>query len=89
MVGFTEDLSIENFHTYAIILEIAFHMDEFIFEVVVDICARTFKLKSSDGDNKVIACEDSEEFLRVLQVCDQMLEPDMIVYKDLALTTDK
>ncbi len=89
MVGFTEDLSIDNFHTYAIILEIAFHMDEFIFEVVVDICARTFKLKSSDGDNKVIACEDSEEFLRVLQVCDQMLEPDMIVYKDLALTTDK
>ena len=89
MVGFTEDLSIDNFHTYAIILEIAFHMDEFIFEVVVDICARTFKLKSSDGDNKVIACQDSEEFLRVLQVCDQMLEPDMIVYKDLALTTDK
>ena len=64
-------------------------MDEFIFEVVVDICARTFKLKSSDGDNKVIACQDSDEFLRVLQVCDQMLEPDMIVYKDLALTTDK
>ena len=89
MVGFTEDLSIDNFHTYAIILEIAFHMDEFIFEVVVDICARTFKLKSSDGDNKVIACQDSDEFLRVLQVCDQMLEPDMIVYKDLALTTDK
>ena len=84
-----EDPLIDIFHTYAIILEIAFHMDEFIFEVVVDICARTFKLKSSDGDNKVIACEDSEEFLRVLQVCDQMLEPDMIVYKDLALTTDK
>ena len=84
-----ENLLIDIFHTYAIILEIAFHMDEFIFEVVVDICARTFKLKSSDGDNKVIACEDSEEFLRVLQVCDQMLEPDMIVYKDLALTTDK
>ena len=89
MVGFTEDLSIDNFHTYAIILEIAFHMDEFIFEVVVDICARTFKLKSSDGDNKVIACEDSEEFMRVLTVCDQMLEPCMIVYKELALTTDK
>ena len=89
MVGFMEDPLIDIVHTYAIILEIAFHMDEFIFEVVVDICARTFKLKSSDGDNKVIACEDSEEFLRVLQVCDQMLEPDMIVYKDLALTTDK
>ena len=64
-------------------------MDDFIFEVVVDICARTFKLKSEDGDHKVIACENSDEFMRVLEVCDQMLEPQMIVYADLALTTDK
>ncbi len=64
-------------------------MDDLIFEVVVDICARTFKLKSEDGDHKVIACENSDEFMRVLEVCDQMLEPQMIVYADLALTTDK
>ena len=64
-------------------------MDDFIFEVVVDICAKTFKLKSSDGDNKIIACENSEEFMRVLLVCDQMLEPYMIKYADLALTSDK
>ena len=64
-------------------------MDDFIYEVVVDICSRTFKLKSSDGDNKIIACEDSQEFMRVLEVCDQMLEPYMIKYADLALTSDK
>ena len=64
-------------------------MDDFIFEVVVDICAKTFKLKSEDGDHKVIACENSDEFMRVLDVCDQMLDPEMIVYADLALTTDK
>ena len=64
-------------------------MDDFIFEVVVDICAKTFKLKSEDGDHKVIACENSDEFMRVLEVCDQMLEPEMIVYADLALTSDK
>ena len=64
-------------------------MDDFIFEVIVDICAKTFKLKSEDGDHKVIACENSEEFMRFLEVCDQMLEPEMIVYADLALTTDK
>ena len=65
------------------------HMEDFVYEVIVDICARTFKLKSSDGDNKIIACEDSEEFVRVLEVCDQMLEPHMIKYAELALTTDK
>ena len=64
-------------------------MDDFIFEVVVDICAKTFKLKSEDGDHKVIACENSDEFMRVLEVCDQMLEPHMIKYAELSLTTDK
>ena len=64
-------------------------MDDFIFEVVVDICSRTFKLKSDKGDNKIIVCEDTDEFIRVLEVCDKMLEPGMIVYKELALTTDK
>ena len=64
-------------------------MEDFVYEVIVDICARTFKLRSSDGDNKIIACEDPAEFMRVLEVCDKMLEPEMIVYADLALTTDK
>ena len=64
-------------------------MDDFVFEVVVDICSRTFKLKSDNGDNKIIACDDIDEFMRVLEVCDQMLEPHMIKYAELALTTDK
>ena len=64
-------------------------MEDFVYEVIVDICAKTFKLKSSNGDNKIIACEDSTEFIRVLQVCDQMLEPYMIKYAELSLTTDK
>jgi len=65
------------------------HMEDFVYEVIVDICARTFKLRSSDGDNKIIACEDSAEFMRVLEVCDQMLESHMIKYAELAITTDK
>ena len=64
-------------------------MDDFVFEVVVDICARTFKLKSDGGDNKIIVCDDTDEFMRVLEVCDKMLEPEMVVYADLALTSDK
>ena len=64
-------------------------MDDFIYEVVVDICSRTFILKSDNGENKIIVCEDVDEFMRVLEVCDKMLEQDMIVYADLALTSDK
>ena len=64
-------------------------MEDFVYECIVDICARTFKLKSSDGDNKIIACDNTDEFMRVLDVCDKMLEPEMVVYADLALTSDK
>ena len=64
-------------------------MDDFVFEVVVDISARTFKLKSDTGHDKIIACEDTDEFMRVLEVCDKMLEPEMIIYAELALTSDK
>ena len=81
--------SLDDFYTYAIIRKKIILMEDFVYEVIVDICARTFKLKSSDGNNKIIACEDSAEFMRVLEVCDQMLEPHMIKYAELALTTDK
>ena len=64
-------------------------MDDFVFEVVVDIGARTFKLKSHTGHDKIIACEDTDEIMRVLEVCDKMLEPEMIIYAELALTSDK
>ena len=81
---------VDKYYTYAIIRIMYYQgMDDFVFEVVVDICAKTFKLKSDNGDDKVIACEDTEEFMRVLEVCDKMLEPEMIVYADLALTSDK
>jgi len=81
---------VDKYYTYAIIRVMYYQgMDDFVFEVVVDICAKTFKLKSDNGDDKVIACENTEEFMRVLDVCDKMLEPEMIIYAELALTSDK
>ena len=83
-------LEVDKYYTYAIITVMYYQgMDDFVFEVVVDICARTFKLKSDNGDNKIIVCDDKDEFMRVLEVCDKMLEPEMIVYADLAITSDK
>ena len=83
-------LEVDKYYTYAIITVMYYQgMDDFVFEVVVDICAKTFKLKSDNGDDKVIACENTEEFMRVLDVCDKMLEPEMIIYAELALTSDK
>ena len=83
-------LEVDKYYTYAIITVMYYQgMDDFVFKVVVDICAKTSKLKSDNGDDKIIACENTEEFMRVLDVCDKMLEPENIVYAELALTSDK
>ena len=81
---------VDKYYTYAIIRIMYYQdMDDFIFEVVVDICAKTIKLKSDNGSDKIIACDNTDEFMRVLDVCDKMLEPCTIVYADLEVTTDK
>ena len=64
-------------------------MDDFILQVEVDICSRSFNLISENGDIREVQCDTVDEFMRVLEVCDKMLEPEMIVYADLALTSDK
>ena len=55
-------------------------MDDFVFEVEIDICSKTFKLKSDKGENKIIACEDTEQFMRVLDVVRNMLTTEEVTY---------
>ena len=81
---------VDSFYRYGIIRNTYSHqMEDFIFEVVIDICSKTFKLKSDNGNSKIIACEDTTQFMRVLDVCDRMVDPENITYADLAVTTDK
>ena len=64
-------------------------MDDFVILVEIDVCSRTFILLSENGDERLIACETTDEFMRVLRVCDQLLPPDAIIYKQLATQKDK
>ena len=64
-------------------------MDDFILRVEIDICSRSFSLLSENGDSRLIKCDTKEEFIRILRVCDELLEPIQIVYKDLVLDKDK
>jgi len=58
-------------------------MDDFILNVEIDICSRSFALLSESGDKRIINCDTKEEFIRILRVCDQLLLPDQIIYKEL------
>ena len=64
-------------------------MEDFVLNVEVDICSRTFALISEQGDRREIKCETPDEFMRVLRVCDQLLPPEDIIYKELATQKDK
>ena len=64
-------------------------MDDFVLLVEIDVCSRYFIPLSENGDERLIACETTDEFMRVLRVCDQLLPPDAIIYKELATQKDK
>ena len=83
------DHLIDKSHTYAIVGYSYTKMDDFILTVEIDMCSRTFSLLSENGDKRLIKCDTVDEFMRVLRVCDQLLPPESIIYKELATQKDK
>ena len=43
--------------------------NEFVDRVIIDLCSKTFLLLGSESDEKLIACDNTDEFLGVLKVC--------------------
>lgn len=62
--------------------------EKFLKKVVVDLCTRTFLLISDDGDEKVVECETTEQFMNVLEVCTSKLRSEEIVYAEVATTKE-
>ena len=81
--------AIDFFHTYDIIGYSYTDMDDFVLTVEIDMCSRTFSLLSENGDKRLIKCDTTDEFMRVLRVCDQLLPPESIIYKELVTQKDK
>ena len=59
--------------------------ETFVQGVVIDVCTRTFLLISDQGDEKMVECETTEQFMNVLEVCTSHLNDDQIEYADLAI----
>ena len=54
--------------------------DEYLTRVVVDTCARTFRLYSNEGDDRVVSCDSMEEFMNVLEVVRKVVDEDIVAY---------
>ena len=54
--------------------------DEYLTRVVVDTCARTFRLYSNEGDDRVVNCDSMEEFMNVLELVRKVVDEDIVAY---------
>jgi|TARA_Y100000114_G_C11686578_1_gene291371 hypothetical protein len=57
--------------------------EDFLSKVVVDMCSRSFLLISENGTQRLVECDTPDEFLNVLQVCNE-LEGEKIEYAQLS-----
>ena len=54
--------------------------DEYLTRVVIDTCARTFRLYSSEGGEKVVDCDCMEEVMNVLDLVRKVVDDDIVAY---------
>ena len=58
---------------------------ELVRETIIDLCNRSFLIISDNGYEKKIVCQTSEQFLDVMEVVNDLLEPERIKYANLAI----
>ena len=59
--------------------------EEFVEGIVIDICSRSFLLLSDQGEQKMVQCDTTNEFMNVLEVVTSNLDENQIEYADLAV----
>ena len=57
--------------------------DASVVKPIVDICSRSFKIVSDEGYIQLVQCETVQEFMDVLEVCQEFLDEDMLVYSEI------
>ena len=57
--------------------------DASVVKTIVDICSRSFKIVSDEGYIQLVQCESVEEFMGVLEVCQEFMDEDMIVFSEV------
>ena len=66
-----------------------FEEGDYVDWTVIDVCARTFLIVGDNGKEKTVTCETSQQFMDVLEVVTDLLEPERIEYADLAVYEKK
>ena len=57
--------------------------DASVVKTIVDICSRSFKIVSDEGYIQLVQCETIQEFMDVLEVCQEFMDEDMLVFSEI------
>ena len=57
--------------------------DASVVKTIVDICSRSFKIVSDEGYIQLVQCESAQEFMEVLEVVNEFLDEDMLVFSEI------
>ena len=57
--------------------------DASVVKTIVDICSRSFTIVSDEGHIQLVQCESVQEFMDVLEVCQEFMDEDMLVYSEI------
>ena len=57
--------------------------DASVVKTIVAICSRSFKIVSAEGYIQLVQCETVQEFMDVLEVCQEFCDEDMLVYSEI------
>jgi hypothetical protein len=57
--------------------------EEYLTKCVVDPTKKTFYLYSNEGDTKKVVCDNTEQFMNVLNVVRATCPEDRLVYTDV------
>ena len=52
-----------------------FEEGDYVNCTVIDVCARTFLIVGDNGKEKTVTCETTQQFMDVLEVVTDLLEP--------------
>ena len=64
------------------------YSDEFLENITIDVCKKTFMLYMDDGQKRKVKCDTTQQFMDVLQLINNSADPRIVEYVDISITED-
>ena len=62
--------------------------NEYLENITIDVCKKTFYLLSDDGSKRKVKCDTTKQFMEVLDLVLKKADPDIVEYADITVKED-